>query len=73
MTRLELLINLATVGRSSFAWGYLGKLYEDERRYAEALDVTQQAILMGQQAAAPEALYRWHWQAGRLLKGARTA
>jgi CHAT domain-containing protein len=53
---------------SSFAWGYLGKLYEDERRYAEALNVTQQAILMGQQAAAPEALYRWHWQAGRVLK-----
>jgi len=54
---------------SSFAWGYLGKLYEDERRYAEALDVTQHAILMSQQAAAPEAQYRWHWQAGRLLKG----
>ena len=54
---------------SSFAWGYLGKLYEDERRYAEALDVTQHAILMSQQAAAPEALYRWQWQAGRLLKG----
>ena len=54
---------------SSFAWGYLGKLYENERRYTEALGVTQQAILMGQQASAPEALYRWHWQAGRLLKG----
>jgi CHAT domain-containing protein len=54
---------------SSFAWGYLGKLYEDERRYAEALSVTQHAILMSQQAGAPEALYRWHWQAGRLLKG----
>jgi CHAT domain-containing protein len=53
---------------SSFAWGYMGKLYEDEHRYAEALDVTQQAILMGRQASAPEALYRWHWQAGRLLK-----
>jgi CHAT domain-containing protein len=53
---------------SSFAWGYMGKLYEDERRYAEALDVTQHAILMGRQASAPEALYRWHWQAGRLLK-----
>ena len=54
---------------SSFAWGYLGKLYEDEHRYEEALGVTQHAILMSQQAAAPEALYRWHWQAGRLLKG----
>jgi CHAT domain-containing protein len=54
---------------SSFAWGYLGKLYEDEHRYAEALGVTQHAILMSQQAAAPEALYRWQWQAGRVLKG----
>src|SRR5262249_26877593 len=54
---------------SSFAWGYLGKLYEDERRYTEALDVTQHAVLMSRQAAAPEALYRWQWQAGRLLKG----
>jgi CHAT domain-containing protein len=53
---------------SSFAWGYMGKLYEEERRYAEALDVTQQAILMGRQASAPEALYRWYWQAGRILK-----
>lgn len=53
---------------SSFAWGYLGKLYEDERRYVEALEVTTHAILMSQQAAAPEALYRWQWQAGRLLK-----
>ena len=53
---------------SSFAWGNMGKLYEDEHRYAEALDVTQQAILMGRQASAPEALYRWYWQAGRLLK-----
>jgi len=53
---------------SSFAWGYLGKLYEEERRYTEALSVTQQAILMGRQAAAPDALYRWHWQGGRLLK-----
>jgi CHAT domain-containing protein len=53
---------------SSFAWGYLGKLYEDERRYTEAFDVTRHAILMSREAAAPEALYRWHWQAGRLLK-----
>jgi len=54
---------------SSYAWGHLGKLYEEERRYGEALDVTQHAILMARQAAASEALYRWQWQAGRLLKG----
>ena len=54
---------------SSYAWGHLGKLYEEERRYGEALGVTQHAIVMARQAAAPEALYRWHWQAGRVLKG----
>jgi len=54
---------------SSYAWGHVGKLYEDERRYGEALGVTQYAIGMARQAAAPEALYRWHWQAGRILKG----
>ncbi|MBI3807141.1 MAG: CHAT domain-containing protein [Nitrospirae bacterium] len=53
---------------SSFAWGHMGKLYEDEHRYTEALGVTRHAILMSRQAAAPEALYRWQWQAGRLLK-----
>jgi CHAT domain-containing protein len=42
-------------------------LYEDERRHAEALDLTRQAVLLAQQANAPESLYRWQWQAGRLL------
>jgi CHAT domain-containing protein len=50
----------------SYALGYLGALYEDERRYDEALRLTEEAILAAQQASAPESLYRWHWQAGRL-------
>jgi CHAT domain-containing protein/Tfp pilus assembly protein PilF len=53
---------------ASYAWGYLGSLYEEERRYPEALDLTRRAIFLGQQAVAPEALFRWHWQDGRLLK-----
>ncbi len=53
---------------SSYAWGYLGTLYEDERRYAEALQLTRRAIFAAQQVHAPESLYRWQWQAGRLLK-----
>src|SRR5262249_49175297 len=28
----------------SYAWGYLGKLYEEERRYDEALRLTRQAL-----------------------------
>jgi CHAT domain-containing protein/Tfp pilus assembly protein PilF len=53
---------------TSYAWGYLGGLYETEGRYAEALELTRRAILAAQQVNAPESLYRWQWQAGRLLK-----
>jgi CHAT domain-containing protein len=52
----------------SYAWGHLGKLYEEERRYDEALQLTRQALFAAQQVQAPESLYRWQWQTGRLLK-----
>ena len=52
----------------SWALGYLGTLYEDERRYEEALQLTRRAILAAQQVNAPESLYRWQWQSGRLLR-----
>ena len=52
---------------SSYAWGSLGKLYEDERRYQEALELTRRATFAAQQINAPESLYRWEWQTGRLL------
>ena len=51
---------------TSYARGYLGALYEDERRYPEALQLTREAIFAAQQAHAPEALYRWQWQVARL-------
>jgi CHAT domain-containing protein len=53
---------------ASYAWGYLGTLYEDERRWPEALRLTRRAVLLAQQAGAPESLYRWQWQAARLLR-----
>jgi len=53
---------------ASYAWGHLGGLYETERRHTEALDLTRKAIFAAQQANAPESLYRWQWQAGRLLR-----
>lgn len=53
---------------ASYAWGHLGKLYEEERRYDEAMQLTSQALFAAQQANAPESLYRWQWQMGRLHK-----
>ena len=52
----------------SYALGYLGELYEQGARYEPALQYTQQALFAAQQADAPEILYRWQWQAGRILK-----
>jgi CHAT domain-containing protein/predicted negative regulator of RcsB-dependent stress response len=51
----------------SYADGYLGHLYETERRHDEALHLTRRAVFSAQAANAPESLYRWQWQLGRLL------
>jgi tetratricopeptide (TPR) repeat protein len=50
-----------------YAWGYLGRLYEEAQRYAEAIQLTRQAAWAAQQTHVPEALYLWHWQSARLL------
>ena len=52
---------------ASYAWGHLGRLYEEEHRYQEALQLTRRATFAAQQVNAPESLYRWEWQTGRLL------
>ncbi len=52
----------------SYAWGYLGQLYEVDRRYGEALQLTRRAALAAQRVRAPESSYRWQWQTGRLLR-----
>ena len=51
---------------ASFALGYLGRLYEQEGRRAEALELTRRALFAAQNANAPESLYRWQWQTARL-------
>ena len=53
---------------ASYAWGHLGRLYEDEQRHEEALQLTRRATFAAQGLNAPESLYRWQWQTGRLLK-----
>jgi CHAT domain-containing protein len=51
----------------SYAYGYLGSLYEDEGRLPEALELTRMAVFTAQKKNASEALYKWHWQSGRIL------
>lgn len=51
----------------SYAYGYLGRLYEDEQQYQEALELTRRAIFAAQKNNSTEASYRWHWQDGRIL------
>ena len=51
----------------SYALGYLGQLYEQTRQFPEAIEFTRRAVFAAQQVNAPESLYRWHWQTGRIL------
>jgi CHAT domain-containing protein len=51
----------------SYAYGYLGRLYESRERLEEALELSRRAVLSAQQRGAPESLFRWHWQSGRIL------
>jgi CHAT domain-containing protein/Tfp pilus assembly protein PilF len=52
----------------SYAYGFLGSLYESEGRPEDALTLTSRAILCAQRSQAPESLYRWYWQSGRVLR-----
>jgi CHAT domain-containing protein len=51
----------------SYALGYLGELYMSQGRDEEALRLSRRALFLAQTERAPEALYRWQWQVGRLL------
>jgi CHAT domain-containing protein len=52
----------------SYALGGIGRLYEDERRFDEALGYTRQAASVAQQANATEVLYLWEWQVARIIR-----
>ncbi|MEI6084972.1 MAG: CHAT domain-containing protein [Verrucomicrobiota bacterium] len=51
----------------TYALGYLGQLYEQDRQLDQAVAITRRAAFVAQQAQMPEALYRWEWEMGRLL------
>lgn len=54
----------------SYAAGHLSELYAVQGRDAEALSLARRAVFAAQQARADESLYRWSWQAARLLEKA---
>ena len=52
----------------SYASGFLGKIYESDLLYSDAIKSTQKAIFFAQQGNYNELLYLWYWQYAKLLK-----
>ncbi len=50
------------------ALGNLGWLYEQYQRYEEAEKLTSEATILSQSLKAPDLLYQWEWQLGRILQ-----
>jgi CHAT domain-containing protein len=53
---------------TSYAVGTLGHLYETDKQLDAALSLTRRAIFAAQEGQLPDALYRWQWQVGRILR-----
>ncbi len=53
---------------ASYAYGYLGQLYESENLVQDALKLTRTAVFFAEQGNFPQIQYLWQWQLGRLFK-----
>ncbi|HEY9852462.1 MAG TPA: CHAT domain-containing protein [Leptolyngbyaceae cyanobacterium] len=60
--------NIGDIRAESFALGSLAQLYENSHQYKEATELNRQALFAAQKVNAVDSLYRWQWQAGRILK-----
>lgn len=60
--------SLDDIRAEAYALGNLGNLYEKTQQFAEAINLTKQALILAQTSNAPEITYLWQWQMGRLLK-----
>ena len=52
----------------TYAFGYLGAVYEHTHAWPQAETLTQRALLIAQGLDAADISYRWQWQLGRILK-----
>lgn len=53
---------------TALAVGTLGHWYEQQQTWTGALALTEQALQQAQSIRAPELVYQWQWQMGRLLQ-----
>ncbi|HBB33502.1 MAG TPA: hypothetical protein DC064_17285 [Cyanobacteria bacterium UBA9273] len=60
--------NIGDKRAESFALGSLGQWHEATGEYDKSMELTRQAQFTAQSLNAPDSLYRWQWQAGRMLK-----
>jgi CHAT domain-containing protein len=60
--------NLGDKRAMTYALGCLGQLYEARGDIVPALDFTRRAAFVAQEIQLPDAMYRWEWQIGRLLR-----
>ncbi|MFP4347761.1 MAG: CHAT domain-containing protein [Thermodesulfobacteriota bacterium] len=67
---LALSTELKDERRMSQAAGRFGKWYEEQNKWDEAYQMTEQALSAAQQLRAHDLLLRWEWQLGRLLRNA---
>ncbi|MGF1482115.1 MAG: CHAT domain-containing protein [Cyanophyceae cyanobacterium] len=51
----------------SYAQGFLGEVYAQTERWEEAQEWLEKALLLAQAARAPDVVYRWQWQLGKVL------
>jgi CHAT domain-containing protein len=54
----------------AYALGNLGGLYEQNKQWNYAKELTEKALLLAQGINASDIAYRWQWQLGRLLQAA---
>jgi len=52
----------------SYALGSLGEVYEQNKQWQEAQNLTQKALLISQELQASDVTYLWQWQLGRLFR-----
>lgn len=52
----------------AYALGNFGALYEQNKQWNHARELTEKALLLAQGINASDIAYRWQWQLGRILK-----
>lgn len=53
----------------AYALGLLGRIYEKNQQWQLAQQLTNQALFLSQTLNAPEMVYLWEWQLGRIWRG----